>query len=590
MSLDAWFTIFVILLCFGMLAFTRYPADAIMMAGLTLLLLTGVLTPEQALSGLSNEGMVTVGVLYIVAAGLHGTGAVTWLVHSFLGRPQSLNSAQFRLMVPVASFSAFLNNTPVVAIMIPAVKDWAKRNNLAVSKLMMPLSYAAIAGGTCTLIGTSTNLVVNGLLIEQTGQSGLGLFDLAWVGVPVTILVILSVMMGGRWLLPKQKAIVEQIADDARGYTVEMMVDEGSTLVGKTIEQAGLRHLPGLYLIEIDRGGRVLPAVSPQEILEGNDRLIFAGVVESVVDLQKIRGLTPATNQVFKLNTPRSERCLIEAVISDSCPLVGISIREGKFRSYYNAAVIAVARKGERIQKRIGDIVLQQGDTLLLEAQPNFVDQHRNSRDFYLVSRLDDSAPPRHERAITSILILVTMVTSVTLGWISILTASLVAAGLMIIFRCTTATQGRKAVDWSVLVVIAAAIGIGQAMQASGAASVIAHHLLSLSAGEPLLALLLVFFATSILTSVITNNAAAVLMFPIALSSSQDLGVSFMPFVITIMISASMSFATPMGYQTNLMVMAPGGYRFSDYLKMGIPLTILVGIIVMLLVPQIWPF
>jgi len=590
MSLDASFTIAVILLCFGMLAFTRYPADAIMMGGLTLLLLTGVLTPAQALSGLSNEGMVTVGVLYIVASGLHATGAVTWLVHSFLGRPQSLNSAQFRLMVPVAAFSAFLNNTPVVAIMIPAVKDWAKRNKLAVSKLMMPLSFAAIAGGTCTLIGTSTNLVVNGLLIETTGQSGLGLFELAWVGVPVTVMVILSVMMAGRWLLPKQKAMVEQMADDARGYTVEMMVDAGSTLVGRTIEQAGLRHLPGLYLIEIDRDGRILPAVSPQEELQGNDRLIFAGVVESVVDLQKIRGLTPATNQVFKLNTPRSERCLIEAVISDSCPLAGISIREGKFRSYYNAAVIAVARKGEHIQKRIGDIILEPGDTLLLEAQPNFVDQHRNSRDFYLVSRLDDSTPPRHERAVTSLLILAGLVVTVSVGWLSILTAALIAAGLMIISRCTTASEGRKAVDWSVLVVIAASIGIGQALQASGAAGVIAHHLLSLSAGEPLLALLLVFFATTLLTSMITNNAAAVLMFPIALSSSQDLGVSFMPFVITIMVSASLSFATPMGYQTNLMVMAPGGYRFSDYLKMGIPLTLIVGIIVMLLVPQIWPF
>jgi len=589
MSLDAWFTLFVIVLCFGMMAFTRFPPDAILMAGLTLLLLTHVLTPEQALAGLANEGMVTVAVMYIVAAGLHGTGAVSWLVHALLGRPKSLNSAQFRLMVPVAAFSAFLNNTPVVAIMIPAVKDWAKRNRMAVSKLMMPLSYAAIAGGTCTLIGTSTNLVVNGLLIEQTGESGLGLFDLALIGVPVTIMVILSIIIAGRWLLPKQKAMTDQIAD-ARGYTVEMMVEEAGNLVGKTIEQAGLRHLPGLYLIEIDREGGILPAVSPQEKLQDNDRLIFAGVVESVVDLQKIRGLTPATNQVFKLDSPRSERCLIEAVISDSSPLVGISIREGRFRSYYNAAVIAVSRNGEHIQKKIGDIILQQGDTLLIEAQASFAEQQRNSRDFYLVSRLDDSTPPRHERAVTSLLILAIMILSVTMGWVSIITASMVAAGLMIISRCTTASEARSAVDWPVLIVIAAAIGIGQALEISGAAGVIASKLLALSAGEPMLALALVFIATTLLTATITNNAAAVLMFPIALSTSQDLGVSFMPFVITIMVSASLSFATPMGYQTNLMVMAPGGYRFSDYMKMGLPLTVIVGIIVMLLVPQIWPF
>jgi len=589
MTLDAWFTLSVIVLCFGMLALTRYPADAILMGGLTLLLLTGVLTPAQALSGFANEGMVTVGVLYIVAAGLHGTGAVSWLVHALLGRPETLNSAQLRLMTPVAAFSAFLNNTPVVAIMIPAVKDWAKRNRLAVSKLMMPLSYAAIAGGTCTLIGTSTNLVVNGLLIDETGEAGLGLFELAWIGLPVTVAVILTIMISGRWLLPKHKAMTEQMAD-ARGYTVEMMVDEGSNLVGKTIEQAGLRHLPGLFLIEIDREGHILPAVSRQETLQGNDRLIFAGVVESVVDLQKIRGLTPATNQVFKLDTPRSERCLIEAVISDSCPLVGLSIREGQFRSYYNAAVIAVARNGEHIRKKIGDIVLEQGDTLLLEAQPSFVEQQRNSRDFYLVSRLDDSSPPRHERALISLFILAIMVLSVTLGWLSILTASMVAAGLMIISRCTNASQARSTIDWPVLVVIAAAIGIGQALTISGAAGVIANQLLSLSAGSPMLALALVYIATTLLTATITNNAAAVLMFPIALSTSQDLGVNFLPFVITIMVSASLSFATPMGYQTNLMVMAPGGYRFSDYMKMGIPLTFIVGIIVLVLVPLIWPF
>lgn len=559
------------------------------MGGLTLLLLTGVLTPAQALAGFANEGMITVGVMYVVAAGLHRTGAVSWLVHSLLGRPQSLNSAQLRLMAPVATFSAFLNNTPVVAIMIPAVKDWAKRNRLPVSKLMMPLSYSAIAGGTCTLIGTSTNLVVNGLLIKESGKAGLGLFELAWIGVPVTATVIAGIMIGGRWLLPKHKPMTEQMAD-ARGYTVEMMVDRSGNLVGKTVEEAGLRNLPGLFLIEIDRGGHVLPAVSRLETLEADDRLIFAGVVESVVDLQKIRGLSPATNQVFKLDTPRSERCLIEAVISDSCPLLGLSIREGKFRSYYNAAVIAVARNGVHIRKKIGDIILEQGDTLLLEAQPGFVEQQRNSRDFYLVSRLDDSSPPRHERAVISLLILAAMVMSVTMGWLSILTAAMVAAGLMIISRCTTASHARSAIDWPVLVVIAAAIGIGQALNISGAAGIIATQLLGMSAGEPMLALALVFIATTLLTSIITNNAAAVLMFPIALTSSQELGVSFIPFVITIMVSASLSFATPMGYQTNMMVMAPGGYKFSDYMKIGIPLSIAIGIIVVLFVPIIWPF
>lgn len=589
MSLDAWIVIGTICLCFFALLMTRWSADIVLMGGVTLLLLLGILDADQALSGMSNEGMVTVAVLFVVSAGLRETGAINWLSEFLLGKPSSVRGAQLRVMTPVAALSAFLNNTPVVAMLIPAVIDWGRKYKISVSKLLMPLSYAAIIGGTCTLIGTSTNLVVNGMLIEKTGGSGLTMFELAWIGLPCVAVVFVYVLFASRWWLPERVSADMQFAD-ARQYTVEMIVCSDSALVGKSIEGAGLRQLNGLYLIEIERNGRILPAVSPQERLEGNDRLVFAGVVDSVVDLQKIRGLVPATNQVFKLNTPRPQRSFIEAVISDSCPLVGKSVREGKFRSRYNAAIIAVSRNGEQLKQKIGDIVLRAGDTLLLEASPGFVDNYRNSRAFFLVSQLEGASTPRHDRAALALSILAGMVLLVATGMLSMLKAAMLAAGLMIVTRCLAGGSARRAIDWQVLVVIAASFALGQALFSTGAADELAALLMKFSGGDPYKALLAAYVATALLTALVTNNAAAVLMFPVVFALADSLGVSFMPFVIVLMVAASAGFATPIGYQTNLMVFGPGGYHFSDFVRMGIPLTILLGGVSMAVVPLVWPF
>jgi di/tricarboxylate transporter len=589
MAWEGWFVLAVVSVCFGLLASNRFSSDLILMAGLTLLLVSGVISPAEALAGMANEGMVTVGVLYIVVTGLRETGGISWIVESVLGRPRSLAHAQLRVMAPVAALSAFLNNTPVVALFIPAIDDWAKRYRMSASKLMLPLSYAAIAGGTCTLIGTSTNLVINGLLIGETGSPGLKILDLAWVGIPVTIAVMLYVLATQRWLLPERRPPVSRFAD-AREYTVEMLVEPGSPLVGKSIERAGLRQLPGLYLIEIERDGGVLTAVPPHERLQGNDRLVFVGVVESVIDLQRIAGLKPATEQVFKLGTSRPERCLTEAVISNTSPVVGKTVREGRFRSIYDAAIIAVARNGEKIERKIGDIKLRAGDTLLMVSHPAFIEQHRNSRDFFLVSSLCQVQPLRHERAPVAIAILVGMVAVAALGWLSMLKAAMLAAGLMIITRCTTGRIARRAVDWQVLVVIAASFGIAAALQNSGAAAAVAHFLLSFAHGVPALALAFIFAATALFSALATNNAAAVIMFPIALSTANSLQVSFLPFAVTVMVAASASFATPIGYQTNLMVFGAGGYRFKDYLLFGGPLTLLIGVVTVAIAPWAWPW
>ncbi|MBU1190285.1 MAG: SLC13 family permease [Gammaproteobacteria bacterium] len=589
MSWEAWFTLGVVALCFGVLARNRAPPDITMAGGLTLLLVSGILTPAQALAGFANEGMVTVGVLYVVVTGIRETGGIAWIVQRVLGQPRSTQHAQLRLMVPTAVISAFLNNTPVVAMFIPAVKDWAKRYHLSVSSLMIPLSYAAIVGGTCTLIGTSTNLVVNGLLISETELGGLKMFDIAWVGVPALLVAFLYIAVASKWLLPERQPVMSQFSN-AREYTVQMTVEPTGPLIGKTITEAGLRHLPGLYLIEIERKGRVIPAVSPDERLESDDHLLFAGIVESIVDLQNIRGLQPATNQIMKIDAPREERRLIEAVVSNTCPVVGKSIRDGRFRDVYNAAIVGVARNGQRLKEKIGDIVLRAGDTLLLVTRPSFVAQQHNSRDFFLVSLIEDAQPLRHDKALTATLILLGMVLVAVSGLLSMLQAAMLAAGLMIITRCTRGRIARRAIDWQVLLVIGASFGIGNALQTTGAAQVIAQSLISLTGDSPLYALAAVFTATALFTAVATNNVAAVVMFPIALATANALGVNFMPFAMTIMMAASASFATPIGYQTNLMVYGVGGYRFSDYVRIGVPLTILIGLITVLLTPLWWPF
>lgn len=590
MGFEAWFALTVVCGCFFAMAFTRWSADVVLMGGVAVFLVSGVLTPEKALSGFSNEGVITVALLFIVSASLKETGAISWIAQNLFGQPTSRSNAQIRVMAPIAVMSALLNNTPIVAMMIPAINEWARKHQLSVSKLMIPLSYAAIVGGTCTLIGTSTNLVINGLVKSETELSeGLGMFDLIWIGVPLVFVTLIYVVFASKWLLPDRKPAINY-ADDARQYLTEMLVEPDSQLVGKTIEQAGLRHLPGAYLIEIERNNTILPAVSPTEVLHAKDRLVFTGVVDSMVDMQKIRGLTPATNQLFKLESSRKDRCLIEAVVSNTCPLVGGTIRDGKFRSYYSAAVIAVARNGEQVRKKIGDIILEAGDTLLLETGPDFANRHKNSRDFFLVSRINDSSPPHHERAGLAIGILFIMVLLVSTEVFSMFVGALVAAMLMIFAKCVTASNARRSLDWTVLIVIAAAFGIGEAMTASGASAGIAQWLLSAAVGSPHMALVIVFCVTAVLTSMITNNAAAVLMFPVVIAIAEQMQVNFLPFVIIVMVAASASFATPMGYQTNLMVQGPGGYHFKDYMKMGGPLTILIGAVSIFIVPQVWPF
>lgn len=592
----AYLALTVVFFCFLVMVFTRIGPDFVLMGGVTVLLLAGVLSPAEALSGFSNEGMITVAMLYIVAKGVSQTGAAAWVAGSLLGRPKSIGLAQLRLMLPVAGLSSLVNNTPVVAMMIPAVIDWAKRNHFSISQLLIPLSYAAIIGGSCTLIGTSTNLVVDGMLRGHSQTVGnfseyeLGIFDLAWVGIPCAIVTFIFVFFFSRFLLPKNKNISEGQFTDTREYTVEMLVEIGSPLDGKTIEEAGLRNLPGVFLVEIQRNGHLLTAVAPTQKLFENDRLVFAGNVESVVDLQKMRGLIPAENQIFKLDSQRSQRNLVEVVISNSFPQLNKTIKEGRFRSTYGAAIIAVAREGQRVTGRIGDIILKPGDTLLIEADSTFERQQRYAKDFLLVRKVDDYSPISHEHMGRALIIFIVMIFLAGTGILSMLEASMLGAASMILAKCTRASETRSSIDWQVLIVIGASIALGVAIEKTGAAATIANAFIGFVGESPRSSLALLFILTAGFSALISNVAAAVLLFPVALAISNSLGVSMLPIAITLMIAASASFSTPIGYQTNLMVYGPGKYRFVDFLKMGIPLTILVGVITVFLVPMVWSF
>jgi di/tricarboxylate transporter len=572
------------------LLFGQRAPDMAMIGGVIVLLAAGVLAPDEAFKGMANEGMLTVAALFVVAAAVERTGALASLVDRALGRPQSLASAQVRTMVAPAALSAFMNNTPVVALMVPAIRDWAKKHRLSVSKLLMPMNAAVILGGLCTLIGTSTNVVVSGLVAAKTGRT-LGMFEITWLGVPLLIagLAYLLVASKSRYLLKDRRPAMSQ-SDDPRQYSLEMLVEPGSPLVGRTIEEAGLRGLEGLFLMEIDRAGHVMAAVAPTERLEAGDRLVFVGVVDSVVELQKIRGLRPATDQVFQLDGPRSERVLVEAVVSNTCPLVGQTIREGRFRSTYDAVVIAVARNGERLQMKIGDIALEPGDTLLLEASPTFLDRQRSSRHFYLVSEVSGSTPPRHDRAWIACTVLAAMVLAATFELVPMVAAAFVAAAAVLITGCISSNEARRSIEWESLLLIAASFGLAKAMEKTGLDESIARSTIAAAGDGPHAVLAAIYFVTMLFTELMSNNAAAVLLFPIAWQTATDLGVNPMPFVMAVTVAASCGFATPMGYQTNLMIYGPGGYKFSDYLRFGGPLNLLVMAITVLLAPLIWPF
>ena len=567
------------------------PADVMFVGAVVLLAGFGVLPADDAFSGFANSAMLIVAALFVVAAGLRETGVMEYFGEHFLGHVETEFKALVYMAAVLIPSAMVLNNTPKVALLVPVLISWCRKRRISPSRLLMPLSFLSILGGTCSLIGTSTNLVIQGMLLKSR-LSPMGFFEIGKVGLPCAILGAIYLLTVGRRFLPNRKELIEQLDLTRREYLVEMLVQPACRLAGKRVSEAGLRHLPGLFLIEIERQGEIIGPVAPDEVIQANDRMVFTGVVGTIVDLEKIPGLVPAADTRYELFTNKQwARQLCETVISPSSPLVGQVVHTADFRGLYDAAIIAVHRNGSRLPNKIGDIELHAGDTLLLQVGPNFSRAYRNNPDFYLISDVEDSRPVRFDRAPVATIIFIAMIAAFVTGYVPIVLAAFIAAGAMISTRCISSAEARKSVDLPVLIAIAASFGVGRALEQSGVAKAFAGLLVEATRSwGPTATLAAIYFGTMVLNELISNNAAAALSFPFCLESARLLGVSERPFIMAVTLAASYAFASPIGYQTHMMVFGPGGYRFTDFMRVGIPLNVLMWITAVVLIPLIWPF
>ena len=584
--LDISITISILSFLIFSLVFTRISTDLVFGAAIVALITLQVITPEQAFSGFSNQGFLTIGALYIVAAGLVRSGASFSMTQNIFGNTSNLRWAQLRMSVIIALLSAVVNNTAVIASLLANVRDWARAHNIPQTQLLIPMSYAAMLGGNCSLFGSSTNVVVFGLLLASDHSFDLGIFDIAAVGIPIVFFGIIYMVLFSRRILPNESSNEDQLNKTLKEYTVEAIIEPGSPVVGRTITQAGLRNLEGLYLAEIQRGNSVLSAVGPQIILMANDRLIFVGDTNAIIDLRKIKGLSLLDSVSFP---DSSQRVFVEVIVAQNSHLVGKSIRESAFRSNFNAAILAVSRHGHRLKGRIGDIVIAPSDALLLECDESFVSRFGRTPEFLLASNVENSELPNFDKAGIAAIVLLAMLAAASTGFISFFNASILAAAAMVLTRCVSGREARQSIDMVVMLSIGLSFGLAEAVNASGLAEILTQSLKSLDGLTPFALLACTFVFTSVLTSLITNTSAAILVLPTVLGIAETMSLSPLPYAIAVMVAASASFALPTGYQTNLMVYSVGGYTVGDFIRFGLPLQILVFVIAMVVIPIAWP-
>lgn len=579
----AWFTCAVVVAITWALATERGGPDLVMFCGLAVLVGTGVVELHDALMGFANPALVTIGCLFVVAAAVRETGALRLIAGTVLGN-QDASFPTLRLMVPVASLSAFLNNTPIVALLIPTVRDYAQRLDMAPSKLLIPLSYAAMLGGTCTVIGTSSNLVVSGLL-EQHGAGQIGMLEITWVGLPTALVGLTYMTLIGRRLLPDRRTAVVKAIDQVRHYLVEVEVAADSPLVGRSVQSAGLRSIPGLALAELRHtDGTALSPVAPDVRLQRRDSLVFTGPASHISHLRAFPGLRP-------VNAGDAEdEDLYEVVISHRSALVGLTVNKAEFGRRYGAAILAVHRAGEAINGKLGDIVLRPGDVLMLAAASGFYQAWRDSTAFYTVSPIEDSRARRYRYAPTALIVVAALVVVPAVTGLSMSIAAMVAVMVLLLTRCIAARGVRQSVNWTVLVLIGSAFGVARAMDDSGAATAIAELLVQVTGGlGPRGTLAGVYLVTVLFALVIGNAAAAALVFPVAIGAAQAAGLETRPMAIAVAMAASAAFSTPIGYAANLLVYGPGGYKYLDFTKVGVPLNLACMAVAVGLIPVVWP-
>jgi di/tricarboxylate transporter len=592
LGLNAWVTVAVVMGVVGALMADVGRPDLVLLSGLSVLLVSGVVSPQQAFSGFSNAAVLTVGALYVVAGGVQRTDALSVLDRVLFADAVRLGPLLARFMVPTAFLSGLINNTPIVAMLTPRLQAWAHAQDVPASKLMIPLSYAAITGGMTTLIGTSTNLIVAGLM-EAEGYEPLHLFDVTWIGVPAAIVVVAYFVLGGHRLLPNRGASAPAAERELGENMFEVEVAAQAPIVASTVAEAGLRDLGDAYLAHIRRGDQVLQA-RPQLGLEAGDVLAFNGslaVRERLLERPGLQRALPRPNDLHDDPARYETLPLYEAVIAESSNLVGTTLGEANFREQYQGVVLGIQRQDEPVTSPVGTTELQAGDLLIVEAPDDFEERWSSGsrEEFYLVAprngqarqaaatESDDEGADRSGRAPIALGLTGAMVLAAATGLAPIVTAAFLAALSMIGTGCIRPAEAQRALNVQVLVVIAAALGIGKALQTTGLAKAVAQNVLAFTEPlGPVAVLVALYLMTNLLTEMITNNAAAVLMLPISMAAASSLGAPPIAFGLIVAVAASASFLTPIGYQTNLMVMSPGGYRFSDYARVGWPVTLLV--------------
>lgn len=585
LSFHAWIVIATIILVFGLMLFTKLAPDFVFLGGMTILMVTGALPVDKVLSGFSSSSVVLVGALFVVIAGLVHTGVMQWIVRYCLGTPKSYNMAIFRLMTPVAALSSFLNNTTVVALFINVVKIWAKKLNVAPSKLLIPLSYASGMGGICTLIGTPPNLLISGFYMDQTHEqlsiftpTLAGLFCLA-VGILATIAM--------KKLIPERTS-PEEALENSQNYTVELLVPSDAKFIGETLKDAGLFQVEGGHIIEIIRFDKeIISPVSEDEFIFGGDRLVFSGQVDEILKLRNSHQLVNAAHHVFSVNEVDSNRKLRMANVRFSSSLVGTRMVDTDFEERNNMVLIAIAREGERINQSPREIVIEKGDTLLLECPPRSKSESALTPDLQFFE--SSLIPQEGKKTLTSSLILLAMIICSSLNIIPLLQASFLAAFAMIILRCCSINQARESIDWGLLMVFAGSISLGSAIEYTGIASKIAEGILSVCGSNPMFALAGICFAATFLTEFTSNTATAAIFFPITYQIAVTLGVNPLTFCVALMIAVSSSFATPIGSPTHMMVYGPGGYRFVDFMRIGLPMNFIILAADLFIVPLLFP-
>jgi len=591
-------TIVLVVLMFIVLAMERFPSDFVMLFFSILFLPLGILTPKEVTAGFGNDSMLTVMALLIVTQSLVATGGLELMKRIFYSLAKSDNPNAYHIIVAstlyfVGFIGFFIANTPLVAMFIPFMQDLAARFRVAPSKLLLPLSYVAILSGTCSLIGTTTNLVAVGLAKEAIPGFEMGLLDIARIGIPVLFAGIMYVLICGPLLLPDRGGVSETVRNP-REYLVTFVVAPASAVAGRTIERAGLRQMPGLFLTYITRDDELIAAPGPETVLLAGDRLTFAGNIEAVVTLTRLRGLNLVEDEdhddLVKLP---GDKTLVEAVVAPHSEIANKSVREVAFRSRFNAAIIAVHRNGERIDhQRIGDIVLRGGDTLLLITRVGFLETNRTSSTFALVRPVEEYVRVRHKLAPVSLLAMLALIVVSSAADVALFTCAAFACAFVMITRCITPKEARDAVKLDLMIMIACGFALSTALVNSGAARLVAEGLIKAAEPTGFAGLLIVVYViTTIFNAAVTNNAAVAIMFPITYEVAVGSGYDFLPLLYALMFAGSADFSTPYGYNTNLMVYGPGGYRFIDYVKFGMPLQIICAVVslsVIVTIDQWW--